>query len=648
MTQAPSPTAPATGPAIPSTAWRTLSAQIKPANLPSGLDAAWAAAESRVVHAIPRRGRLLRRAERILKMSETLADVHIDELAARAAELKDKYRLGRDSSDDLDQAFALVREIAGRTLGMRHYREQLAAGLALDRGSVVELATGEGKTLSATLAATVAGWRGKGCHILTVNDYLASRDAEEMEPLYSVCGLTVASVEQETEPPQRRQAYAADITYSTSQNVNADFLRDRIALGPERSVTTSLLGRITLGEESRAGQMVLRGLEYAIVDEADSLLIDEAVTPLILSGDSPNPEQVDAFITAEKLTHQLSIKEDYKVDRRWREVRLTSTGSARLEEICEDLGGIWTGRRRREEMVVQALTAKELYIRDDQYVIQKEEGEEDKVVIVDESTGRLMPDRRWRGGLHQAVAAKEGAEVEPPKITLARLSFQRFFRLYKKLAGMTGTGWEARHEVWQVYRMPVIQIPTHKPCIRIKKPTRIYAHSDDRWQAAAEQVREYHEAGLPVLVGTRSVEESLRISELLTELEVPHQVLNAVNHEEEADIVKDAGQPGRVTVATNMAGRGTDIKLGEGINDLGGLQVVCASPNESARIDRQLYGRAGRQGDNGTAISIISAEDELFKKHGTRLLRAALRSACASGGSRGTTSRFARRLLDRT
>jgi preprotein translocase subunit SecA len=360
--------------------------------------------------------------------------------------------------------------------------------------------------------------------------------------------------------------------------------------------------------------MVMRGVHYAIIDEADSVLIDEAVTPLIISGDAPNQEQVEAFTQAADMASQFSPGADYRVNQRYREVDLTPAGKKKLAPLAEAIGGIWTGKRRREELIVQALTARELFQLDKQYII-----DEGKVVIVDEFTGRLMPDRTWRDGLHQAIEAKEAIEVNPPKDTYARVSFQRFFRLYKKLSGMTGTAAEAWREFWQIYHLPVVVIPTNRPCIRTYQPDRIYATADGKWKAAVEEIRRVHKTGQPVLVGTRSVQSSEHLSRLLTAAELEHSVLNAVRHAEEAQIVTGAGQPGKITVATNMAGRGTDIKLGRGMADLGGLHVVATERHESGRIDRQLYGRSARQGDPGSAVAVVCLEDELVKRYSPHL-----------------------------
>ncbi len=591
-------------------AWRMLAQRRDAPKLPKGLDAAWDSAVSLFVPMVPRRGRYLKRAERVLAMEGEYHGLAEAELHEQAVKLRGVFRLGREVAADVDRALALVREVSRRELGMEPYREQVAAAVAMVEGCLAELATGEGKTLVATMPAVIAGWRGRGCHVMTVNDYLAKRDATGLSKLYAACGLSVSWVDGEMLPPDRKRSYDADITYCTNKEAAADYLRDRLQLGRMRGLTEALVAKINHGGMSGVDRLVMRGLETAIIDEADSLLIDEAVTPLIISTEAPNAEQDLAFEQAAKIANRLEREEHYKVNLRYRDADLTRAGKSYAAELCDGLPGIWQSPRMRDELIVQAITAKELFLKGQQYVVQ-----EGKVVIVDESTGRLMPDRSWRHGLHQAVEAKERLEVTPAKDTMARVSFQRFFRMYRRLSGMTGTAWEERHELWQVYKLPSVRIPTHKPCIRIQHPDRVFGSGEARWNAVVEEIRRTHKSGRPVLIGTRSVEASEKLSSMLTAVALKHEVLNAVRHEEEAQIVEQAGQPGRITVATNMAGRGTDIKLGPGIAEAGGLHVISTDRNESGRIDRQLYGRAGRQGDPGSAIAFMSLEDELVGKY---------------------------------
>jgi len=566
-----------------------------------------------------------------------------DRLRETAAGLREVFRRGRESSRDVERAFALVREVAFRQIGERPFPVQAAGAFALEDGRIAEMATGEGKTLTAAMAATVAGWRGRGCHVVTVNDYLAARDAEWMRPIYRFCGLSAAHIEQGIPATDRRAAYLADITYCTNKEVAADFLRDRLAMGRSRGLSSALLARIAGADAKAMDRFVQRGLHCAIVDEADSILVDEAVTPLIISGLASNPEQTEAFRQAAEIAHVLEPDGDYRVDSRYREVELTDRGMARVASLAEPLGGLWRGVRRREEMVVQALTAEELYLLDKHYIIDDE-----KVVIVDEFTGRLMPDRNWRDGLHEAVEAKEGLRVNLPKDTYARISFQRFFRLYRKLSGMTGTAIEANAEFWQIYHLPVVSIPTNRPCIRRILPDVVLPNRKAKWKRIVLEIRRLHQEGRPILVGTRSVRASEHLSQLVKSEGLEHEVLNAVHHRREAQIVAGAGQRGRITVATNMAGRGTDIKLGRGIAELGGLHVIASEHNESARIDRQLFGRCARQGDPGSAQAMVSLEDEFVSRY-AKNLASYLRGRYGHGGKdiSSPLTRFVFRLAQR-
>jgi preprotein translocase subunit SecA len=601
--------------AVLSNTWHMLDQRVVDRPLAKGLDAVWDAGVGLAQRCVPRQRRFLERAETILRFEKQFSDMSNAQLREAIEPLREIFRRQRDTREDLDRAFAVIREVAMRQIGERPFPVQIAGALALEAGCVVEMATGEGKTLTATMPATVAGWRGRGCHIITVNDYLAKRDAEWMGRIYHFCGLKVGHVEQGMLDADRRAAYAADITYCTNKEVTADFLRDRLVLGRCGGLSAALLDRMAGTRRPVIDALVQRGLHYAIVDEADSILIDEAVTPLIISGPGPNPEQTQAFRQAAGLAAQLRTQDDYHVDVRHQEVELTEAGKQRIAELCAGLGGLWGGARRRQELIVKALTAQELYRRDHQYVV-----EGDKVVIVDEFTGRLMPDRQWRDGLHQAVEAKEQIEVTPPKETYARISFQRFFRMYGKLAGMTGTAQEATAEFWQIYHLPVVVIPTNRACIRQYLPDLVFPNEAAKWKRIVEEIVRVHATGRPILVGTRSVRASEFLSRLLTEQGLEHRVLNAVHHREEAQIVAQAGQHGWITVATNMAGRGTDIKLGPGIAQMGGLHVLATERNESGRIDRQLFGRCARQGDPGSAQAIVSLEDEFVSRYAKTLV----------------------------
>ncbi len=599
---------------LPSTTWRMLAYGSGGKPLPRGLDAAWDVAAGYTARLVPRTKIFTQQAQLVLAAEKTYAEMTDAKLKEQILQTRALFLRGREEKADLIRAFGIVREVASRVLGQKPFGVQVTGALIIEAGCIAEMATGEGKTLTATMPAVVAGWRGRGCHVITFNDYLAKRDAEWMAQVYRFCGLRVGYVDGEMAPADRRDAYLADVTYCSNKEVAADFLRDRLSLGPMKNLTSALLAKLTEG--GGTDKMVMRGLHRAIIDEADSNLIDEAVTPLIISGNAPNPDQVEAFEQAATMAKRLHPPEHYTINQRYHEVDLTPAGKGRLGELAEALGGRWSSIRWREERITQALTAHEFYRNGKQYLI-----DDGKVVIVDEFTGRPMPDREWRDGLHQAVEAKESLEVNPPKDTYARISFQRFFRLYRTLSGMTGTAAEAKSEFWQIYHMPVAVIPTNKPCIRKKLPDRVFATNDAKWEAVAQEIRRVHNTGRPVLIGTRSVGASEHLSRLLTSKELEHRILNAVNISSEAEIIAGAGQPSRITVATNMAGRGTDIQLGRGVAEKGGLHVIATERHEAGRIDRQLYGRSGRQGDPGSSQAFVSFEDELPRRHASHLCR---------------------------
>ena len=544
-------------------------------------------------------------------------------LKERLGEIKQDFRRGVVDRDAMiPQALACMVEAAERTLGMRPYPVQVLGALALDRGFLAEMATGEGKTLTACLPMILAAWTGLPAHLVTVNDYLSSRDASEMGPLYTFCGVSVGCVTAEMADEKRYRNYQQGVVYITSKELVADFLRDRLRLGKLRHPTRRLIQKMLTAQPFGPDGMVMRGLDCAIVDEADSVLIDEAVTPLIISRERENPTLNDACRAAGEIAGALIAGADYASDLRHKEVRLTKAGEQKIDALSATLPGVWRGTLRREELVGQALTAREFYQRDKQYVV-----EDDRVTIVDEFTGRLMRNRTWRAGLHQAVEAKEGLPSTSPTETLARLSFQRFFRQFRRLAGMTGTASEAASEFWHIYGLPVLQIPTHKPCIRKTYPDRVFASGQEKFQAIVEEIVEWNETGRPVLVGTRSVQASESLASMLATRGKVFNLLNATRHSEEAHIVAAAGQCGKITIATNMAGRGTDIKLGRDVAGLGGLHVIASERHESRRIDRQLFGRSARQGDPGSARAYLSVEDELTRRFLPAWLRLRLQHA---------------------
>ncbi|MFH1018982.1 MAG: prepilin peptidase [Pseudomonadota bacterium] len=574
-----------------------------------------------------RRGGIARSLERASeKISETARDlgrVSDRRLRERLGDMQTQFRRQAKGYEDLlPEALACMVEVAQRTLGLRPYPVQIMGAMALHKGYLAEMATGEGKSLTACLPAVLAAWTGRPCHFVTVNDYLANRDALEMRPFYAFCGVSVGCVTGQMDPRERRLNYEKAVVYTTLKELVADFLRDRLILGALHQPSRRLLRQMLQPRLRNLEGVVLRGLDTAIVDEADSVLIDEAVTPLIISRAQENRPLVEACETAHGIAASLERGEDYTVDQKYKEITLTKQGISKVEVQAQRLPGIWRGPSRREELVQQALTAREFYILDQQYVIQ-----EDKIVIVDEFTGRLMPNRTWRHGLHQAVEAKEDLQVNDPSETLARLSFQRFFRFFRRLSGMTGTAREAAAEFWHIYKQPVLTIPTNRPCIRKVLPDSIFPTEAEKWEAIVQEIEKWQRTGRPVLVGTRSVRASEKLAAMLTARGLEYNLLNAVRHREEAQIVAAAGEQNRITIATNMAGRGTDIKLGRGIAQMGGLHVMATERHESVRIDRQLFGRCARQGDPGSAQAFMSLEDELIRRFVPAPMRNRLASA---------------------
>jgi preprotein translocase subunit SecA len=513
------------------------------------------------------------------------------------------------------QTFALVREVAKQTIGLRHYDVQLMGGLVLLQGMVAEMETGEGKTLVATLPACTLALAGTPVHIITVNDYLASRDASWMGPIYQALGLKVGTIQHGLDQQARRAAYRCDVAYCTNKEVAFDYLRDRIVLWDRPSRIRLQLERL-YGEKSRVNRLVMRGLHFAIVDEADSVLIDEARTPLIISAEAENSSEQSIYQRAMSVARELVPREDFSVSASERRVELTDQGKAHMEDFIWPDGGMGTNRKQREELVRQALVALNLFFRDKHYLVR-----DGKVQIVDEYTGRVMADRSWERGLHQLIEIKENCDVTSRKETRARISYQRFFRRYLRLAGMTGTAREVAGELWSIYRLRVVSIPTNRPLQRKYLPDRIYSTANQKWKEVLRTAADLNQKGRPVLVGTRSVEASEHLSRLMTQAGLPHRVLNARQDKEEADIIAQAGEPGRITVATNMAGRGTDIRLAPKVPELGGLHVIATERHEAQRIDRQLFGRCGRQGDPGTCQAIVSFEDELITVYINKLLR---------------------------
>ncbi|WP_277678760.1 preprotein translocase subunit SecA [Gracilibacillus dipsosauri] len=528
-------------------------------------------------------------------LESTMQQLSDQELKNKTVEFKERYQNGESLDDLLVEAYAVVREASTRVLGMRPFHVQLLGAIAMHHGDIAEMKTGEGKTLASTMPVYLNALPGEGVHVITVNDYLADRDAREMGELYEFLGLSVGLNQSGLSKEEKREAYQADITYGTNNEYGFDYLRDNMVLYKE--------------------QMVQRPLNFAVIDEVDSILIDEARTPLIISGTAQKSAAL--YQQANSFVRTLKNEDDYTYDVKSKGVQLTEEGMNKAERFFNienlfDLNNVTLTHH-----INQALKAHVSMHRDTDYVV-----EEGQVVIVDQFTGRLMKGRRYSDGLHQAIEAKEGLPIQNESMTLASITFQNYFRMYKKLAGMTGTAKTEEEEFRNIYNMDVVAIPTNKPIIRDDKPDLIYKSMEGKFKSVVEEIKSRHENGQPVLVGTVAVETSELISKYLTRARVQHNVLNAKNHFREAEIIENAGQKGAVTIATNMAGRGTDIKLGEGVKELGGLAVIGTERHESRRIDNQLRGRSGRQGDPGITQFYLSMEDELMRRFGSDNMKA--------------------------
>ncbi|WP_424685322.1 preprotein translocase subunit SecA [Enterococcus sp.] len=534
-------------------------------------------------------------ADKVESFADQMAGLSDEQLRAKADEFRGQLQDGKTLDDILPEAFAVVREGARRVLGLYPYHVQIMGGIVLHDGNISEMRTGEGKTLTATMPVYLNALSGQGVHVVTVNEYLATRDSNEMGELYNFLGLTVGLNTNAMSAEEKRAAYACDITYSTNNELGFDYLRDNMVV--------------------YRNQMVQRPLNFALVDEVDSILIDEARTPLIISGQA---EKSTALYTrTDNFVKRLKNEEDYTIDVQSKTIGLTEAGIEKAEETfgLDNLYDIENTALTHH--MDQALRANYIMLRDIDYVVT-----EGKVMIVDQFTGRIMDGRRYSDGLHQAIEAKEGVEIEDESKTMATITFQNYFRMYKKLAGMTGTAKTEEEEFREIYNMQVIQIPTNRPVIRDDRPDLLYPSLDSKFKAVVQDIKDRHRKGQPVLVGTVAVETSELLSNLLNKANVPHEVLNAKNHFKEAEIILNAGQKGAVTIATNMAGRGTDIKLGLGVADLGGLAVIGTERHESRRIDNQLRGRSGRQGDPGVSQFYLSLEDDLMKRFGSDRIKA--------------------------
>lgn len=525
-----------------------------------------------------------------LNYENEMAALSDEQLKAKTQEFKDRLTKGETLDDIMCEAFAVVREAAKRVIGEFPYFCQLEGACVLQRGDIAEMKTGEGKTLTSVMAVYLNALSGKGVHVITVNEYLAQRDAEWMGQIHKFLGLTVAVNLRSMTAAEKRKAYLCDITYSTCSEVGFDYLRDNMV--------------------TRVEDRVLRELNFALVDEVDSILIDESRTPLIISGSQR--QTANLYVNADRFVKRLHEDEDYEIDIKGKNIQLTEEGIAKAEKAFK-VNNIYDPENTAlVHYIAQALKANYIMHNDVDYVV-----EENQVVIVDQNTGRKMPGREWSDGLHQAIQAKENVPIKSETVTMATITYQNFFRLYNKLAGMTGTAKTEEEEFLSIYNMRVVEIPTNRPVARKDEPDLIFGTKKAKYNALINEIIELHQKGQPVLVGTISVETSELLSKMLKERRIRHEVLNAKNHAREADIIKNAGQKGAVTIATNMAGRGTDIKLGEGVKELGGLAVLGSERHESRRIDNQLRGRSGRQGDPGYSRFYVSLEDELMVRFGS-------------------------------
>ena len=536
-------------------------------------------------------------AKQIEAMEPEIQKLTNEELKEKTVEFKAELETGKDLNDIIIPAFAVAREAAYRAIGEKPFHVQILGGLAIHFGNIAEMKTGEGKTLTTVLPAYLNALEGKGVHVVTTNEYLSQRNAEWMGPIYEMLGISVGVNLRELTPAEKQNAYNADITYSTNNEIGFDYLRDNMVVKKENRVQ--------------------RGLNFCIIDEVDSILIDEARTPLIISGGRFNSNNL--YIDADRTVKKLKEEEDYTIDLKTKNVSLTAEGSKKVEKILNIKNLYDLDNTVLVHHLNQALKANYGFKKDIDYVV-----ENDAIIIVDQFTGRLLHGRQYSEGLHQAIEAKEGVTINTETKTMATITFQNLFRMYNKLAGMTGTAKTEEEEFRNIYNMYVICIPTNKPVIREDLADLVYSNEKGKYKAIIKCVKEIHEKGQPILIGTISVESNEKLSKLLKQNNLPHEVLNAKNHEREADIIAHAGEKGAITLATNMAGRGTDIKLGEGVRELGGLYVIGTERHESRRIDNQLRGRSGRQGDPGTSQFFVSFDDDLMRRFGTDRIKSML------------------------
>ncbi len=550
----------------------------------------------------------------IYNRSLALTSISDDDIYKKVKYFKNIFALNKQNNESILDAFALTVEICYRTTNKRAYEVQIMGALAIYKKFIIEMSTGEGKTLTAAIAATVLGWSGKSVHIFTSNDYLASRDAETFKAFYNNVGLICSSVTSSNNKDERKNLYESNIIYTTAKEVLADFLKDRMIEDQNFDFNKCLIAKIS-GKPFN-NDYLLRGLEIAIVDEADSVLADDAVTPLIISATAENKILKKSVKDAYQIATLLKKDIHYSLNEKFNDVTLKSNAIKIIEENSNLLTDIWNIKQRREYLIKQALIARELYVKNKHYIVK-----EGKVVIVDEKTGRIMEQRSWGNGLHQALEVKENLEITNPTTTFAKMSFQRFFRLYNHLSGMSGTLKKLDNEFWQIYQTSIIKIPTRVPSKMIIKPDRIFINESEKFDNLINYIKDTHSKNIPILIGVTSIEDSEKLSNKLLSIGLSSNILNALHDEEEALIINKAGIKGSITIATNMAGRGTDIHIDEEVNNLGGLHVITTQRDKSRRIDLQFFGRCARQGQNGVAISFLSLDDIIIKHYINKSIR---------------------------
>ncbi|TWU48018.1 preprotein translocase subunit SecA [Rubripirellula reticaptiva] len=558
------------------------------------------------------------------------------ELRKRSLAIRYRAMAGEKLATLLPEAYALTREAGRRALSMRHYDVQIIGGIALFEGYVAEMQTGEGKTLTATLPLYLHSLTGKGAHLATVNDYLAKRDAEWMQPLFAMLGVDVGIIQTPDDQTSRRKSYAAAITYGTAKEFGFDFLRDRLLLRAQNRLQTEMLGDGGAGFGGGGDEIVMRGMHFCLVDEADSILIDEARTPLIIGSieDNVRDQIVETYRWASDTATEYELDDHFTIHPDTKQYELTSRGRQKVRALPKSDLVRTMGLVDLYEYTERAIKVHREFLLDRQYVVRPGDKGEDEIVIVDEFTGRLAEGRKWRDGIHQAIESKENIEISVPTGQAARITVQDLFLRYPHLAGMTGTAATSASELRRIYRTPVLRVPTNKPPRRARLKDRVFGTMERKFQAIVEEIKEIHATGRPILIGTRSIDKSELLSRMLNELGIEHKVLNANNVEQEAEIVAAAGGTGRVTVATNMAGRGTDIKLSDGVEKLGGMHVICTELHDAARIDRQLIGRCGRQGDSGSYRQYLSLDDDILKTGlGVKKSERLKTQGAATGGS---------------